>query len=229
MKKIMDEIKEFAKSLFSLDKTKSELEDLKRFEDDPVSQYVPPVENVHISEEAPQETCEVEICNSNVPVTEQSEEPGNITSTVIDIPIESVLEEDKKNEDETEPIIDIPVESVLKEDEGNEVSLCQEENGVALKLFSSFADLINEFDTYLLQTQNEETKQMIELCQYRLIESMAANGATPIDKDTKYNCLRHVPIPFSIVQDGMPITEVLRIGLEYNGRIVLKAKVRINQ
>lgn len=84
---------------------------------------------------------------------------------------------------------------------------------------------IEEFDTYLSRIDNEDAKELITLFQHRLIESLVASGATPIDKDIEFDCLRHVPVPFSIVQDGMPIKEILRMGLEYNGRVVLKAKV----
>ena len=114
-----------------------------------------------------------------------------------------------------------------KDKEVNEKELAREDIDRTLKLFISFSEIINEFDTYILQTENEETKQIIGLCQYRLIEAMVSNGATSIDKDIEFDCLRHVPVPFSIVQDGMPIKEILRMGLEYDGRVILKAKVGI--
>lgn len=86
---------------------------------------------------------------------------------------------------------------------------------------------IEEFDTYLSRIENEDAKELVSLFQHRLIEAMVTNGATPIDKETEFDCLRHVPVPFSIVRDRTPIKEVLRIGLEYNGSVVLKARVRL--
>lgn len=227
MSSFIDDLAGAIKGVFSHEKKGKDYEVLNQYEDDPVSQYVPPVEKNNVCE-TPLETYalhENENIDNVASKTIQTEEPMN--ETEIDIPIESVLKEDEKNKDETEPIIGIPVESVLKEEAGKEMSLCLKGNGDILKLFTSLSDLINEFDTYLLQTQNEETKQMIEVFQYRLIESLEANGAIPIDKDTEFDCLKHVPVPFSIVQDGMPIKEILRIGLKYNGSVILKARVRL--
>ncbi len=203
MSSFIDDLAGAIKGVFSHEKKGKDYEVLNQYEDDPVSQYVPPVEKNNVCE-TPLETYALH----------ENENIDNVAS-------KTIQPEEPMNETE----IDIPIESVLKDEEVIEMDLVQEDIDRILKLFISFSEIINEFDTYILQTENEETKQIIGLCQYRLIEAMVSNGATPIDKDVEFDCLRHVPVPFSIVQDGMPIKEILRIGLEYNGSVVLKAKV----
>lgn len=207
MSSFIDDITGAFMRIFSHERKVKEHEVLNQYEDDLVSQYVPPVEKNNVSE-APLEAYSLH----------ENENVDNVAS-------ETIQTEEPMNETEIE--IDIPLESVLKEEEVNEKDLVREDIDRTLKLFISFSEIINEFDTYILQTENEETKQIIGLCQYRLIEAMVSNGATPIDKDIEFDCLRHVPVPFSIVQDGMPIKEILRMGLEYDGRVILKAKVGI--
>lgn len=205
MSSFIDDLAGAIKGVFSHEKKGKDYEVLNQYEDDPVSQYVPPVEKNNVCE-TPLETYALH----------ENENIDNVAS-------KTIQPEEPMNETE----IDIPLESVLKDEEVNEKELAREDNDRILKLFISFSEIINEFDTYILQTENEETKQIIGLCQYRLIEAMVSNGATSIDKDIEFDCLRHVPVPFSIVQDGMPIKEILRMGLEYDGRVILKAKVGI--
>lgn len=205
MSSFIDYLAGAIKGVFSHEKKGKDYEVLNQYEDDPVSQYVPPVEKNNVCE-TPLETYALH----------ENENIDNVAS-------KTIQPEEPMNETE----IDIPIESVLKDEEVIEMDLVQEDIDRILKLFISFSEIINEFDTYILQTENEETKQIIGLCQYRLIEAMASNGATPIDKDNNFDCLRHVPVPFSIQQDGMPIKDILRIGLEYNGSVVLKAKVSL--
>lgn len=207
MSSFIDDLAGAIKGVFSHEKKGKDYEVLNQYEDDPVSQYVPPVEK-NIVSEAPLEAYDLH----------ENENVDNVASETIQA---------EKTMKETEIEIDIPLESVPKDKEVNEKELAREDIDRTLKLFISFSEIINEFDTYILQTENEETKQIIGLCQYRLIEAMVSNGATSIDKDIEFDCLRHVPVPFSIVQDGMPIKEILRMGLEYDGRVILKAKVGI--
>lgn len=207
MSSFIDDLAGAIKGIFSRERKGEDHEVLIQYEDDPVSQYVPPVEKNNISE-TPLETYELHE-NKNV---------DNVTS-------DTIQAEAPMNETEIET--EIPLESVLKDEEVKEKELARKDTDRTQKLFISFSEIINEFDTYILQTKSEETKQIIGLCQYRLIESMVSNGATPIDKDIEFDCLRHVPVPFSIVQDGMPIKEILRMGLEYDGRVILKAKIRL--
>ena len=86
-------------------------------------------------------------------------------------------------------------------------------------------ELIHEFDSYILQTDSYDVKQVIEVMQYRLIETLCKNGITPIDNDTSFNSLRHVSVPFAIIPDGTPIKEFKRIGLLFDNKVLLKAQV----
>lgn len=94
-----------------------------------------------------------------------------------------------------------------------------------VEMLHSLAGIIEEYDSYLQRVQNPEVKQAIELLQYRLIEFLTASGVETIKNETEFNCLEHIAVPFAFVHDGTPIKEVRRIGLIFNGRILLKALV----
>ena len=94
-------------------------------------------------------------------------------------------------------------------------------------LLHSLADIILEYDSYILRIQDPEVKQAIELFQQRLIESLSSNGVETIKNLTKFNCMEHVTIPFSVVSDGTPIKEVKRIGFIMGNQVLLKAQVFI--
>lgn len=134
--------------------------------------------------------------------------------------IDSIQDEDGHAANASNPF------SELDNNSEEEISHTEEVNR-GFQLQKDVISTIEEFDTYLSRIENEDAKELVSLFQYRLIEAMVKSGSTPIDKEIEFDCLRHVPVPFSIVQDGTPIKEVLRIGLEYNGSVVLKARVKL--
>lgn len=92
-------------------------------------------------------------------------------------------------------------------------------------LIKDLISLIVEFDAILGNDLNDDSQRIIEMCQYRLIESLLNNGLSPIDKDVLFDHSLHVPIPYSLVQDGTAIKEIKRIGLRDDKVIYLKAQV----
>lgn len=88
-------------------------------------------------------------------------------------------------------------------------------------------NLIKEFDSYFERTVSDDAKQLIEIMQYRLIETASTWGISPIDNDTIFDVLRHVPVPFSIVPDGTPIKGIKRTGLTLGDKVLLKAQIVI--
>lgn len=88
--------------------------------------------------------------------------------------------------------------------------------------------IIEEFDSYINRTENDDAKELISLFQHRLIESLAESGLDKIDSDISFDCIRHIPVPFQIIPEGTPINKIIRAGLSRNGCIVLKALITTN-
>ena len=117
-------------------------------------------------------------------------------------------------------------ESICSEPENN-AQVIKEDHVNVTGLLHSLADMIVEYDSYLLKIQDSEARQIIELLQHRLIESMSLNGVETMKNNSVFNCIEHVAVPFSVVPDGTPIKEVKRIGLVFGNNILLKAQVTI--
>ena len=141
-------------------------------------------------------------------------------------PVSKVVESIEPQEDISEFIIHKrnATESIPSEHENNAKAI-KGDNVNVMGLLCSLADMIVEYDSYLLRIQDSEVRQIIELFQHRIIESLYANGVEKIKNEKVFNCLEHVTIPFSITSDGMPIREVKREGLVLGERVLLKAQV----
>lgn len=95
-------------------------------------------------------------------------------------------------------------------------------------LLSGFSDIIREFDSYKERTESTESKELIKLFQYRVIEAMVQGGLTPIDEYTTmvFDIMKHSPIPYKAVEQGSPIQKYERIGLcDNRGKVYLRAQV----
>ena len=103
----------------------------------------------------------------------------------------------------------------------------QQNSCVNSKSMQSLADIIIEFDNYYQRLENEDAKVMVKLFQSRIIEALENMGAEVIADDRFFDTLRHTPVPYSIVKDGVEIKSFIRKGLAIQDNIILKAQVRV--
>ncbi len=89
--------------------------------------------------------------------------------------------------------------------------------------------LIEEMDALSQKTDNIESKEIFIFCQERLLEILKIDNVTLIDDDNLYDPVRHVPVPLTYIQSGATIEYTLRPGVEYNGHVIIKAKVKIKE
>lgn len=109
-------------------------------------------------------------------------------------------------------IEDYSEESVLNENNGN-------------RLIYELANLLEELNRLLSQTDDENAISTITFCENRIVEIMLSCGCEIIDKDMIFDHSRHVPSPFSFVQNGCEINETIKPGLSYKNRVLVKATV----
>lgn len=94
------------------------------------------------------------------------------------------------------------------------------------KLLKSLSVIIEELDSLSTQTEDSNAKTVIEFCQNRLLETLFANNCDIIDSDSLYDNNRHSVRPISIISKNTPITEFVRAGVLYKGKVLLKAIIK---
>lgn len=95
------------------------------------------------------------------------------------------------------------------------------------ELLKSLSVIIEELDRLSIQTEDSNAKTVIEFCQNRLLETLFTNSCDIIDSDSLYDNNRHSVRPISIVSKDTPITEFVRAGALYKGKVLLKAIIKI--
>ena len=94
-------------------------------------------------------------------------------------------------------------------------------------LCEKLAEMVKNYDQMATQMPGGEAKDLLaDMCE-QIIASMNLGGCTAITKESAFNPLRHKPSPFSIVDEGTPILATLRAGVELNGKVLIKAIVKI--
>lgn len=135
------------------------------------------------------------------------------------------------SDDQKDTIDKISISSPQKTEEDKsctEMSSIEfEADNANIKAITKLVELINEFDQYKLSISNEDTKQVIQLMQDRLISTSESLGANLIKNEGNFNNYRHIAYPLSIIEDGVAISATIRSGIEINNIVLLKALVEI--
>lgn len=101
------------------------------------------------------------------------------------------------------------------------------DNASMEKLAQALVAMVNEFDTYAYSVSSQETKDVLRLCQDRVISALYSGGAELIEDGTTFCNDRHVAVPLQVVADGTPVKSILRKGLAWRGKVLLKAQVSV--
>ena len=103
----------------------------------------------------------------------------------------------------------------------------KDKNTASSTLVYQLAELIEKLDMTKNRLVNEETISMISFCQSRIIECIANNGYDLINSDIIYSNERHIPTPYKIIPNGVVIKRILRPGIMFDKKVVLKAIVEL--
>lgn len=96
------------------------------------------------------------------------------------------------------------------------------------ELISSLVNLLEELDLLVQKSQDENVLSTIDFCQNRLFEILLSNGCSLIENEKMYDNTRHTTRPFIIPICNAVIVRYKRKGLIYNGKVLLKAVVQVN-
>lgn len=88
-------------------------------------------------------------------------------------------------------------------------------------------ELIKQYDIYAQQMPEGELKVLLTDVSFQFINALILSGCKPIVDDVKFDMLRHVPMPFSVVDNGVNIKKTLRPGIMWDDKVYLAAQVEI--
>lgn len=90
-------------------------------------------------------------------------------------------------------------------------------------------DMLQELDRMAHLVPDASTRSFIEQQQSRIAEALFLSGATPIAEESTFNLLRHEPAEGGVITNGTPIAETLTPGIEIEGQVLVKAKVKLEK
>lgn len=93
------------------------------------------------------------------------------------------------------------------------------------KLIFEISNLLEELKQLSQQTEDANAVSAITFCENRIIEILLSCGCKSIDMDSVFDNSRHVPQPFSFVQNGCAINKIIKPGLSYKNKVLVKAIV----
>lgn len=94
-------------------------------------------------------------------------------------------------------------------------------------LIEELVKLILEFESYRKRVNDDNSKQILDMINGRLIETMKDFQLTA--EATSFDSRYHTVSPFEPVKNGTPIVRVIRPGIEYRGVVLLKAVVEVKK
>ena len=103
------------------------------------------------------------------------------------------------------------------------------DNSYGKQLFFELPTLLEELNKLRSQTTDENVISTILFCESRIEEMMLSCGCEPINEETSFDNSRHVPYPFSFIQNGCIIEKTIKPGLSYNNKVLVKAIVKCKQ
>ena len=103
------------------------------------------------------------------------------------------------------------------------------DNSCGKQLIFELPTLLEELNKLRSQTTDENVISTILFCGSRIEEMMLSCGCEPINEESTFDNSRHVPYPFSFVQNGCIVEKTIKPGLSYNNKVLVKAIVKCKQ
>lgn len=120
-------------------------------------------------------------------------------------------------------------EEVKNQQINKDIKLSSEETEINInnenQLVYELTHLLEELNRLNIQTDDENVKSTIMYCENRIVEIMLSNGCESIDNDLSFDNSRHVPSPFSLLPNGCTINKIIKPGLSYKSKVLIKAIV----
>lgn len=97
-----------------------------------------------------------------------------------------------------------------------------------VQLCKKLAEMVKMYDQMAKQMPAGETKDLAEDFSDQIITTLSlCDGCSAIINEPTFDAHRHVPVPFSIVEDGTSIQSFVRMGIALGEQVIIPAKVKI--
>ena len=97
-----------------------------------------------------------------------------------------------------------------------------------VQLCRKLAEMVKMYDQMAKQMPAGEAKDLAEDFSDQIITTLSlCDGCSAIINEPTFDAHRHIPVPFSIVEDGTPIQSFVRIGIAIGEQVIIPAKVKI--
>lgn len=97
-----------------------------------------------------------------------------------------------------------------------------------VQLCKKLAEMVKMYDKMAKQMPAGEAKDLAEDFSDQIITTLSlCDGCSAIINEPAFDAHRHVPVPFSIVEDGTPIQSFVRMGIALGEQVIIPAKVKI--
>lgn len=114
---------------------------------------------------------------------------------------------------------------VVVTDEETVVNSTMVSNEEFLSLCRRLAEMVKQYDMMAKQMPDGEAKDLLDDMSEQIISSMVLGGCQAITQETKFDAIRHRPVPYAVVEDGSPIQSTIRVGVSINGQVLIPAVV----
>ena len=86
------------------------------------------------------------------------------------------------------------------------------------------------YDLMAKQMPVGEAKDLAEDISEQIITALSlTESCSPINSDLTFDSRRHTSVPFSLVEEGTPIESFLRMGITFDGIVLIPARVTIKE
>lgn len=97
-------------------------------------------------------------------------------------------------------------------------------------LCRKLAELVKMYDQMAKQMPEGEIRDLAEDFSEQIITTLSlCDGCSVIANESTFDSRRHIPIPFSVVEDGTPIGSIVRIGIVIDDTVLIPAKVKLKE
>ena len=187
------------------------------------SLYVPPIPSQPASNRVQVEQSASELEDEpfiNIEFEDLNELESETTSQV---PNESKLEEDKKVPNFV-PLSKVSTDCGISNSSTSSVPIA---SNYIRNTVTNIVDLFNELDALSQQTNDSNVLSMLSFVQERIIEIIRVNGGSIMTDTDGFQSDKHRTKQFAIIPENTPIKNILRNGLSFNGKTIIKAVVEI--
>lgn len=111
-----------------------------------------------------------------------------------------------------------------------DIAIHFEDNAQFEKLLENICLAMEDFDKKSENLAKQPGDKVFKFIRSKLIDRLMQSGASLIKNEESFDLLRHTPLEIQeLPEEGCPISQTVRPGVEYDGKVFLKAIVTLKE